>query len=75
MAKLLTLCFSITLVAASALAVAPSTFRVKESVRAPRGWKNIGAAPADHIISLRVGLPQANFALLEQNLYEISDRE
>ncbi|KAF9807690.1 hypothetical protein IEO21_08104 [Rhodonia placenta] len=47
--------------------------KVKESVAPPRGWTKTKAAPADHLIELRIGLPQPNFAVLEQHLYEISD--
>ncbi|EMD32617.1 hypothetical protein CERSUDRAFT_118652 [Gelatoporia subvermispora B] len=46
---------------------------VKESVNPPRGWAKVQPAPADHVIELRIGLPQPNFATLEKHLYEVSD--
>ncbi|KAI0316450.1 tripeptidyl peptidase A [Amylostereum chailletii] len=47
--------------------------RLKESIPAPRNWINLGAAPPDHIIPLRIALPQPNFHELERHLYEVSD--
>ncbi|KAI0925655.1 hypothetical protein AcV5_008333 [Taiwanofungus camphoratus] len=47
--------------------------RLKESVPPPRGWTKQRPAPADHVIELRIGLPQPNFSVLEQHLYEVSD--
>jgi tripeptidyl-peptidase-1 len=52
---------------------APSSYKVKESVIPPRGWSRTQRAPADHIIELRVALPQSNFETLEAHLYEISN--
>ena len=53
----------------------PSThsFNNRETIIAPRGWTRETEAPADHLISLRIGLHQRNFALLEKHLYEVSD--
>ncbi|KJA29771.1 hypothetical protein HYPSUDRAFT_126627 [Hypholoma sublateritium FD-334 SS-4] len=53
----------------------PSThsFKNRETIVAPRGWTRQTVAPADHIISLRIGLHQRNFDLLEKHLYEVSD--
>lgn len=48
-------------------------FRLKESIVPPRGWQKVSAAPADHIIHLRIGLPQSRFDELERHLYEVSD--
>ncbi|KAF5363394.1 hypothetical protein D9756_000249 [Leucocoprinus leucothites] len=48
-------------------------YRLKESITVPRGWSKVAAAPAEHVIHLRIGLPQSNFAELERHLYEISD--
>ncbi|TFK49934.1 tripeptidyl peptidase A [Heliocybe sulcata] len=48
-------------------------YRVKETVDPPTGWVQYSPAPADHIIDLRIGLPQDKFELLEQALYEVSD--
>ncbi|OJT09515.1 Tripeptidyl-peptidase sed3 [Trametes pubescens] len=47
--------------------------KLKESIPAPRGWTKSAPAPADHIIELRIALPQPNFAELERHLYEVSD--
>ncbi|KAI0059675.1 tripeptidyl peptidase A [Artomyces pyxidatus] len=44
-----------------------------ESIVSPDGWVNLGAAPAGHIIPLRIALPQANFSALEEHLYAVSD--
>ncbi|KAK2466004.1 hypothetical protein APHAL10511_001645 [Amanita phalloides] len=46
---------------------------VKERVNLPRGWRVYGPPAQDHIISLRIGLPQPDFASLERHLYEVSD--
>lgn len=53
----------------------PSThsFKNRETIVAPRGWTRQTEAPADHLISLRIGLHQRKFDLLEKHLYEISD--
>jgi tripeptidyl-peptidase-1 len=48
-------------------------FQLKESVNPPNGWQRLSAAPADHIIHLRIGLPQSRFDELEKHLYEVSD--
>ncbi|PAV21239.1 tripeptidyl peptidase A [Pyrrhoderma noxium] len=47
--------------------------KVKESIVHPRGWLRGDPAPVDHILELKIALPQTNFLLLEQQLYEISD--
>ncbi|KAJ6560214.1 subtilisin-like protein [Mycena capillaripes] len=47
--------------------------KVKEAVAPPRGWTIFGPPPADHLIKLRIGLPQSNFDVLEDHLYAISD--
>lgn len=47
--------------------------KVKEVVRAPQGWIQGPPAPADHIIKLRIALPQSNFQELERHVYEVSD--
>ncbi|KAF9498824.1 tripeptidyl peptidase A [Pleurotus eryngii] len=49
------------------------TRKLKESVATPRGWERHGPAPPDHIIKLRIGLPQPTFPELERHLYEVSD--
>lgn len=45
--------------------------KLKESILAPRGWTKQGRARPDDTIDLRIALPQPNFPLLEQNLYEV----
>ncbi|KAI0758086.1 tripeptidyl peptidase A [Fomes fomentarius] len=58
---------------AAALPAKDCAHKVKESIQPPRGWTKSQPAPADHIIELRIGLPQPNFAELERHLYEVSD--
>jgi len=67
---LLTLTFALD---AFAFTQGPYSFRLKERIHAPLGWERVAPAPADHILHLRIGLPQANFAELERHLQEISD--
>ena len=47
--------------------------KLKESVNPPRGWVKHSPASPDHIIHLRIGLPQPNFDTVERHLFEISD--
>ncbi|KAI0638560.1 tripeptidyl peptidase A [Trametes polyzona] len=47
--------------------------KVKESISPPRGWTKSAPAPADHVIELRIALPQPRFSELEKHLYEVSD--
>jgi hypothetical protein len=47
-----------------------SSYQLKEHHHVPKSWSRIGAAPPDHIISLRIGLAQSRFDELEKNLYE-----
>jgi tripeptidyl-peptidase-1 len=47
-----------------------STYAVKDSHRVPRQWKEVGAAPASHVIHLQVGLKPSQFDELERHLYE-----
>ncbi|KAI0737699.1 tripeptidyl peptidase A [Daedaleopsis nitida] len=64
------------LVLATAAAALPSkdaVHKVKESILPPRGWTQSSPAPADHVIELRIALPQSNFEQLEKHLYEVSD--
>ncbi|KAI1795098.1 tripeptidyl peptidase A [Ganoderma leucocontextum] len=65
----------VTLALAACASAVPSTtvHKVKESVVSPRGWTKRAPAPADHIIELRIALPQPNFDELERHLYEVSD--
>jgi tripeptidyl-peptidase I len=69
---------TVLLVAGTALAAGLPNKRdgytLKESVSQPNGWiKHDVPVPADHRITLRIGLPQNNFAELERHLNEISD--
>ncbi|TFY82758.1 hypothetical protein EWM64_g1251 [Hericium alpestre] len=58
---------------AIAQAAPKCTHKLKETIASPRDWEILGTAPQDHIIELRIALPQPNFHLLEQQLYEVSD--
>ena len=53
------------------LAAPSAKFKVKESISVPRGWTKREAAPRGLTMDLRIALPQANFPLLEQHLYEV----
>ena len=57
--------------AAAAVPAKDCTHKLKESVPPPRGWTKGAPAPADHIIELRIALPQPSFAELERHLYEV----
>jgi len=46
---------------------------VKESVHPPPGWVKYAFAAPDHVLRLRIALPQPQFHILEQHLMEISD--
>ncbi|KAJ7498550.1 subtilisin-like protein [Mycena latifolia] len=61
------------LVATFALPSKDCEHKVKELVAPPRSWTIHGPAPLDHVIKLRIGLPQSNFKALEEHLFEISD--
>ena len=47
-----------------------SPYVVKETHLPPKKWKNIGPAPADHLINLQIGLKQGQFDQLERHLHE-----
>lgn len=68
-------CFtrSVVVFALTALAFAVPRSTVKESVILPRGWTKHSSPSPDHVISLRIGLPQPNFPSLEEHLYQVSD--
>ncbi|PFH47604.1 hypothetical protein AMATHDRAFT_151702 [Amanita thiersii Skay4041] len=60
--------------AASGYALPRSTVNLlKETVHVPRGWTRHSSPSPDHVIVLRIGLPQPNFPVLEKHLYEVSD--
>lgn len=69
--KFLLLALSSLAFAAPGVGNCPS--KVKESVSPPRGWLQGDPAPPDHILELKIGIPQAHFDILEKHLYEISD--
>jgi len=54
---------------------APSAYvyRTKEEIAPPHGWIKQGRPSGNQTITLRVGLPQHNFHILEDNLYQVSD--
>lgn len=76
MAKLLELFVCVLSLLTFSLAAPNATPRVtilKEAVAHPRGWVRGDPAPPNHILVLRIALPQPNFHVLEQHLYEVSD--
>lgn len=48
-------------------------YAVMDSHIVPAKWSRVSAAPADHTISLNIGLKQSRFEELERQLYEVSD--
>ncbi|KAJ9646887.1 hypothetical protein H2204_000579 [Knufia peltigerae] len=50
-----------------------SDLAVKDFHPAPKTWSNLGPAPEDHLIHLKIGLSQSRFSELERHLHEISD--
>ncbi|EIW76307.1 tripeptidyl peptidase A [Coniophora puteana RWD-64-598 SS2] len=67
------------LLASQLVYAAPKSFRgcshkLKESIAGPpHGWTPVAAAPKDHVIDLKIALPQPNFGTLEKHLWEVSD--
>ena len=47
-----------------------SGYSIKNAHNVPRGWSNIGAAPPEHVINLRIALKQHNVGELERQLQE-----
>ncbi|KAG9317808.1 peptidase S8/S53 domain-containing protein [Chiua virens] len=48
--------------------------KIKESIKVPpRGWFRQGPAPSDHLIELKIALPQPHFPILEEHLWEVSN--
>lgn len=66
---------SVAFTTSLALAAPPkdSAYKVKEEISSPPGWVKHSKPPPDHLISLRIGLLQPNFPVLEKHLYEVSD--
>jgi len=52
---------------------APRDLKLRQTVTPPRGWIRVARAPSEHVIQLRIALPQPRFPELEQHLIEISD--
>ena len=57
----------------ASLSVAATTHLLKERVPEPRHWQRLDAAPRDHVISLKLALPQHRFDELEDHLLAVSD--
>lgn len=49
-----------------------SSYAIKESHFVPRGWSDAGTPEPGHILDLKIGLKNKNFADLERHLFEIS---
>lgn len=47
---------------------ARSTYAVKGSHPVPSGWRQVQRAPADHMLELRIGITQGDFAGLDRYL-------
>ena len=62
-------CFPLSLVAASPVS-RRTDLVVKDIHPAPRRWSNLGPAPAEHLMHLKIGLIQSHFSELERHLYE-----
>lgn len=45
---------------------------MKDTHNVPKKWSRVGSAPAEHSITLNIGLKQDQFAELERHLYEVS---
>src|SRR4051794_18719227 len=58
---------------AVAVSASPAVYTVKERANIPRSWTKRSPAPADHVMYMRIALPQPNFGTLEGHLREISD--
>lgn len=70
--SLLALPFAAALVSAGHYKDIPH--KIKESIEGPpRGWLRHGPAPSNHLIQLKIALPQPHFPILEKHLWEVSD--
>ncbi|EMC91834.1 hypothetical protein BAUCODRAFT_306249 [Baudoinia panamericana UAMH 10762] len=67
------LCTAVAVMAAPHTITSRGDFAVKDTHSVPPQWKKLRKAPADHTISLRIGLTQASFSELEKRLFEVSD--
>lgn len=67
------LSFLVPLVLVYLSSAAPRDLKLRQTVTPPRDWIHMGRAPSEHVIQLRIALPQPRFPELEQHLIEISD--
>ena len=50
------------------------SYKIKESIEGPpRGWLKHGHAPLNHLLELKIALPQPHFPILENHLWEVSN--
>ena len=72
-ASLLTLPFVVSLVRAGHYD-RDTPHKIKESIEGPpHGWIRHGPAPTDHLLQLKIALPQPYFSTLEKHLWEVSN--
>ena len=70
--SLLALSFAAALVSAGHYKDIP--YKIKESIEGPpRGWLRHSHAPPDHLLKLKIALPQPYFPTLEKHLLEVSN--
>lgn len=55
---------------ASPLQARTADYALKDAHPVPRRWREIGAAPAGHVLKLEIGLKQGQFAELDRQLME-----
>ena len=58
---------------ASASLYRDTPHKIKESIDVPHGWIRHGPPPSDHLLELKIALPQPYFPILEKHLQEVSD--
>lgn len=66
-------CFASLSSVATGSTISEWGFTVKESIYPPPGWVKYSSASPNHVLRLRIALPQPQFHVLEQHLMEISD--
>jgi tripeptidyl-peptidase-1 len=67
-------CLPFVAALASAASFKDCQHKVKESIHGPpRGWYKHAPAPKQHMLELKIALPQPKFPELEQHLWEVSD--
>ena len=48
--------------------------KIKECIEGPpHRWLRLSPAPPDHLLELKIALPQPHFHILEKHLWEVSD--